>query len=260
MRNLAQYFYPQRQTKVMNEGCATFVHYTIMNRLYDRGLITEGAMLEFLHSHANVVFQPDFDDPRYGGINPYALGFAMMQDIQRICVAPTDEDRDWFPDIAGSGDWRAVLRDAWANYRDESFVRQFLGAEADAQFPAVRALRQGRRAELQGRGDPRRARAIAACARRSPTATMSARTSRTSRSSTSISSATGHLCCATRYATASASPKPAARRRCATSAACGATRCGLRRRRLRQALELTAPDAVSRPASASGSIHQPAWR
>ena len=36
VRNLAQYFYPQRQTKVMNEGCATFVHYTIMNRLYDK--------------------------------------------------------------------------------------------------------------------------------------------------------------------------------------------------------------------------------
>ena len=49
---LAQYFYPQRQTKVMNEGCATFVHYEIMNRLYERGKLTEGAMLEFLHSHS----------------------------------------------------------------------------------------------------------------------------------------------------------------------------------------------------------------
>ena len=55
--------------------------------------MTDGAMLEFLHSHSNVVFQPDFDDPRYGGINPYALGFAMMQDIERICTEPTDEDR-----------------------------------------------------------------------------------------------------------------------------------------------------------------------
>ena len=35
VRNLAQYFYPQRQTKVMNEGCATFVHYEILNTLYD---------------------------------------------------------------------------------------------------------------------------------------------------------------------------------------------------------------------------------
>ena len=64
--------------------------------------------------------QPEFDDPRYNGINPYALGFAMMQDIQRICVAPTAEDREWFPDFAGSGDCAAVLRDIWANYRDES--------------------------------------------------------------------------------------------------------------------------------------------
>ena len=126
VRNIAQYFYPQKQTKVMNEGCATFVHHYIMNKLYDDGLLTDGAMLEILHSHSNVVFQPDFDDPRYGGINPYALGLAMMEDIKRICVEPTDEDRTWFPEIAGCGDWRGTLRHAWANYRDESFIQQYL--------------------------------------------------------------------------------------------------------------------------------------
>ena len=126
VRSMAQYFYPQKQTKVMNEGCACFVHYYIFNELYEQGMITEGALLEMLHSHSNVVFQPGFDDRRYGGINPYALGFAMMQDIKRICIEPTDEDRDWFPEFAGSGDWRGVLKHAWANYRDESFVRQFL--------------------------------------------------------------------------------------------------------------------------------------
>ena len=126
VRNLAQYFYPQRQTKVMNEGCATFVHYTIMNMLYDRGLIGEGSLLEFLHSHTSVVFQPTFDDRRYSGINPYALGFGMMADIKRICEAPSAEDRDWFPHFAGKGDFMGVLKDAWANYRDESFIEQFL--------------------------------------------------------------------------------------------------------------------------------------
>jgi len=50
----------------------------------------------------------------------------MMQDIERICVDPTDEDREWFPAIAGSNDPYEVLRDIWANYRDESFVAQFL--------------------------------------------------------------------------------------------------------------------------------------
>ncbi|HZZ63568.1 MAG TPA: SpoVR family protein [Roseiarcus sp.] len=134
VRNLAQYFYPQRQTKLMNEGCATFVHYTIVNRLYDKGLISEGALLEILHSHANVIAQFDFDDPRFSGFNPYALGFAMMQDIQRICVAPTDEDREWFPEIAGRQDWAAVLCDVWANYRDESFVRQFLSPRLIRKF------------------------------------------------------------------------------------------------------------------------------
>lgn len=134
VRNLAQYFYPQRQTKVMNEGCASFVHHYIMNALYDRGLITEGAVLEFLHSHTSVVFQPGFDDPRYRGLNPYALGFAMMADIRRICEAPTDEDREWFPHLAGSGDWRGALRDAWANYRDESFIEQFLSPKVMRDF------------------------------------------------------------------------------------------------------------------------------
>jgi spore cortex formation protein SpoVR/YcgB (stage V sporulation) len=31
VRKVAQYFYPQRQTKVMNEGWATFWHYTLLN-------------------------------------------------------------------------------------------------------------------------------------------------------------------------------------------------------------------------------------
>ena len=126
VRNISQYFYPQKQTKVMNEGCATFVHHYIMNELYNRGQIGEGAIMEFLHSHSSVVFQPDFDDPRYSGINPYALGFAMMEDIKRICENPKPEDREWFPDFAGKGEWRDVLKDAWANYRDESFILQFL--------------------------------------------------------------------------------------------------------------------------------------
>ncbi len=87
IRILGQYFYPQRQTKMMNEGCATFVHYEILNRMYERGLLTEGSMLEALHLHSSVVMQPGFDDQRYGGMNPYALGFAMMRDIKRVCRA-----------------------------------------------------------------------------------------------------------------------------------------------------------------------------
>lgn len=134
VRNIAQYFYPQKQTKVMNEGCATFVHHYIMNELHRRGQISDGAVMEFLHSHSSVIFQPTFDDPRYSGINPYALGFAMMQDIVRVVTEPTPEDREWFPALAGTGDWRGALKDAWANFRDESFILQYLSPKLMRDF------------------------------------------------------------------------------------------------------------------------------
>jgi spore cortex formation protein SpoVR/YcgB (stage V sporulation) len=126
VRHIAQYFYPQRQTKVMNEGVATYVHYRVMTRLHEQGRISDGHFLEFLQSHTNVVLQPAYDDPRFSGFNPYALGFAMMQDLERIVADPDDEDRAWFPDIAGTKDVMTVLREIWANYRDESFISQFL--------------------------------------------------------------------------------------------------------------------------------------
>jgi stage V sporulation protein R len=134
VRLLSQYFYPQRQTKMMNEGCATFVHYEIINRLYERGLLTDGSMLEFLHSHSSVIYQPSFNDRRFSGFNPYALGFAMMSDIKRICNEPSDEDREWFPDFAGCGDALGTLRQAWAEFRDESFILQYLSPKLMRDF------------------------------------------------------------------------------------------------------------------------------
>lgn len=125
VRKISQYFYPQRQTQVMNEGWATFWHYTLINTLYDRGYIPDSYMLEFLQSHTNVIAQPRYDSPYYSGINPYALGFAMMSDIRRICETPTAEDKRWFPDFAGSN-WIETLDFAMRNFKDESFISQFL--------------------------------------------------------------------------------------------------------------------------------------
>jgi len=133
VRKMAQYFYPQRQTQVMNEGWATFWHYTLLHTLYDEGLVNEGFMLEFLTSHTNVVAQPAFDTPYYNGINPYALGFNMFQDIKRICQNPSQEDREWFPEIAGS-DWLETLHFAMKNFKDESFIQQFLSPKLIRDF------------------------------------------------------------------------------------------------------------------------------
>ncbi len=125
VRKIAQYFYPQRQTQVMNEGWATFWHYTLLNHLYEEGKLTDGFMMEFLQSHTNVVYQPPFNSRYYNGINPYALGFAMFQDLRRICEHPTEEDRRWFPELAGT-DWVKSLDFAMRNFKDESFVAQYL--------------------------------------------------------------------------------------------------------------------------------------
>ncbi|MGF1683345.1 SpoVR family protein [Photobacterium minamisatsumaniensis] len=133
VRKVSQYFYPQKQTQVMNEGWATFWHYTILNHLYDDGLVTDRFILEFLHSHTNVVAQPEYNSPYYSGINPYALGFAMFQDIRRICENPTEEDKHWFPDFAGK-DWLETVHFAMQNFKDESFISQFLSPKVIRDF------------------------------------------------------------------------------------------------------------------------------
>lgn len=128
VRTIQQYFYPQIQTKTVNEGFATFTHHYILNRLYDKNLITAGALMECMTSHSQVVAQRAFNS-----MNPYAIGFAIFKDIQRICETPTAEDREWFPRLAGT-DWREQVVFAMENFRDESFVLQYLSPKLMRDF------------------------------------------------------------------------------------------------------------------------------
>ncbi len=125
VRKQQEYFYPQRQTQVGNEGFATFTHYNIINQMDKEGLVDESFMLELLNSHTTVIAQPGYDHQYYSGINVYALGFAMFQDIRRMCENPTDEDREWFPDLVGK-DWIEETQKAAFNHRDETFIQQYL--------------------------------------------------------------------------------------------------------------------------------------
>lgn len=137
VRMIAQYFYPQPQAKMMNEGCATWVHQRIMTRLHEKGQINDAAFLEVIASTANVITQPGFDQGA-SSFNPYALGYAIMTDIERICTDPTEEDRAWFPDFAGNGDPYGTLRHSWANFRDESFILQYLSPAVIRRFKMFR--------------------------------------------------------------------------------------------------------------------------
>ena len=148
VRKVAQYFYPQRQTQVMNEGWATFWHHRLLNTMYDDGHLGDGMMIEWLKSHANVIYQPPVGHKAYSGINPYALGIAMYTDLKRICEKPTEEDRHWFPDIAGA-DWLPTLDHAMRNFKDESFIGQFLSPRLMREFRFFSVLDDEKERELE---------------------------------------------------------------------------------------------------------------
>jgi stage V sporulation protein R len=135
-----------------------------------------------------VVYQPPATSPYYSGINPYALGFAMMSDIRRICEDPTDEDRAWFPDIAGS-DWRKTLDFAMRNFKDESFIAQYLSPKLIRDFHFFAVLDDDRSDKLTISAihdEP----ATATCASSWPSSTTWATANRTSRSGRSTPATT----------------------------------------------------------------------
>jgi stage V sporulation protein R len=57
----------------------------------------------------------------------------MYTDIRRICENPTEEDRQWFPELAGTP-WLPALDHAMRNYKDESFIGQYLSPKLMRDF------------------------------------------------------------------------------------------------------------------------------
>lgn len=147
VRKIAQYFYPQGQTKVMNEGWACFWHYTLLHALYDDRLVTDEFMLEVLQNHSNVIMQPSYKSPYFNGINPYTLGYHMMQDIKRISMNPTEEDKRWFPHLANT-DWLTNLDHAMRNFKDESFIAQYLSPHLIRELKLFHIIDDDRHPEM----------------------------------------------------------------------------------------------------------------
>ncbi|BAU47620.1 stage V sporulation protein R [Sulfurifustis variabilis] len=112
-----QYFLPQIETKIMNEGWASYWHHRIMNSID----LPEDLYLEFLVHHNQVV------RPHKGSVNPYHLGFKVWHDIERRYSAPTDEEvRRHGPPEKGA---REKLFEVRETDRDISFLRRFLTRE-----------------------------------------------------------------------------------------------------------------------------------
>ncbi len=113
----ASYFVPQIETKIINEGWASFWHRTIMNSMD----VPNDIMLEFFAHHNRVVA------PHPGSLNPYYLGVAIWDNIlfQEMGVDPASEKQY----IAPSLDALQTLYSIRESERDTSFIRRFLSED-----------------------------------------------------------------------------------------------------------------------------------
>ncbi len=113
----ADYFLPQIETKIMNEGWASYWHYRILNALD----LTPALHLEFLKRHNQVI------RPLRGGMNPYHLGYKIFEDIHERWENPSEDERQEYDRPGGQGNEKIFqVREA---DRDESFLRQYLTEE-----------------------------------------------------------------------------------------------------------------------------------
>jgi stage V sporulation protein R len=112
-----QYFVPQMQTKILNEGFASYWHSRIMRELD----LTDREHIEFADLHSGVV------SPHKGQLNPYYLGYKILEDIERRWDNPSEEEREKFGIEPGSG--RAKIFEVRELDNDVSFLRNYLTEE-----------------------------------------------------------------------------------------------------------------------------------
>jgi stage V sporulation protein R len=110
----AQYFIPQMETKIMNEGWASFWHKRILDTLE----LPQGMQIEFMVRHNQVL------SPARGAINPYHLGIKIWEDIERRWDHPTPDDEREFGPRSKSG--REKIFEVREVERDASFIRRYL--------------------------------------------------------------------------------------------------------------------------------------
>ncbi len=127
----ALYFIPQMQTKIMNEGWATYWHWQIMDSLE----LPQDLHLEFLVRHNQVVRTIP------GDINPYHLGFKLWRDIRRRSDDPTPEEIEDYG--APQKDGRSMIFEVREVDRDVSFLRRFLTKELIRELGLFQVEKKG---------------------------------------------------------------------------------------------------------------------
>ncbi len=112
-----QYFIPQMETKIMNEGWASFWHKRILEALD----LPQSLHLEFIVRHTQVL------RPHPGGLNPYHVGMKIWEDIERRWEHPDpEEEREFGKKTKSAKDKLFEVREV---ERDSSFLRRYLTEE-----------------------------------------------------------------------------------------------------------------------------------
>ncbi len=109
-----QYFIPQIETKIMNEGWASYWHYKILNKLQ----LPQSLHMEFLNRHNQVI------RPFYGNINPYFMGFKIFEDIEKRYG-------------------KEKIFEVRKLERDQSFIRKYLTHELTKELNIFRYNKKG---------------------------------------------------------------------------------------------------------------------
>ena len=112
-----EYFVPQMQTKIMNEGWASIWHARIMRELD----LTDNEHIEFANLHSGVV------SPHKGQLNPYYLGYKIYEDIERRWNEPSEDERKMFGRHGNEG--REKIFEVRELENDVSFLRNYLTEE-----------------------------------------------------------------------------------------------------------------------------------
>jgi len=112
------YFVPQMQTKTINEGWASIWHSRIMRQLGDRGVISDSETIEFAQLHSSVL------SPSRTSLNPYYLGFNMLEDVEQRWDNPTTEEQERLGRKPGMG--RQKIFEVRELENDVSFLRNYL--------------------------------------------------------------------------------------------------------------------------------------
>ncbi|HEY8498082.1 MAG TPA: SpoVR family protein [Limnochordales bacterium] len=140
VREEALYFWPQIETKLMNEGWATYWHLRLM-----RGEdLPEAEALEFARMHAGVV------QPHRLQINPYLLGWKIFESIEQRWERPDEEDRRRLGLPGGQG--REKIFEVRQLETDVSFVRNYLTRQLVEDLHLFTFVRRGDEWQVESTG------------------------------------------------------------------------------------------------------------